>query len=132
MYGTDHIQLSKTNHIDVIILNLQSKVNYKPVAKREKLKKVFSVDISENYFTRYGMHLHPNHAVIFNDIIDGIFRDEIYKTAIILKNKSEDKILKSLRDHLEMYDISEDDIKLDSVYRDFKRKKENYEKITEK
>lgn len=76
------------------------------------------------------MHLHPNHAVIFNDIIDGMFRDEIYKSAIILKNKSENKILKSLREHLEMYDISEDDIKLDSLYRDFKRKRHYFEKIT--
>jgi hypothetical protein len=129
MHGTDHIQVSRNHFIGMIILNLHSKTFSRPPKRKKSLVKIFKVDISEFYFSRNGLFLHPDHAIIFNDTIDGIFRDEVYKNALIRKAKDEHKIIQSMRDHLEIYDITEDDIKLDSLYRDFKRKKENYQKI---
>jgi hypothetical protein len=50
------------------------------------LIKIFKVDISKFCFFRNGLFLHPDHAIIFNDTIDGMFRDEVYE------NLSQNKI----------------------------------------
>jgi len=89
MHGSDHIQLSRNHFIGIIILNLHSKAFSRPAKRKKTLTKLFKVDISEFYFSQNGLHLNPDHAIIFNDTIDGMFRDEVYKNTLIRKIKDE-------------------------------------------
>jgi len=86
MHGTDHIQVSSNYLIGMIILNLHSKTFSRPPRRKKSLIKIFKVDISKFCFFRNGLFLHPDHAIIFNDTIDGMFRDEVYE------NLSQNKI----------------------------------------
>ena len=54
-----------------------------------------------------------------------MFREELFTHLLVAKNLEKEKFFQSLRNFLEVYDITEDDIKYESLYRDFKRKKDH-------
>ena len=95
------IQLSKTNYV-----------------------KIFNVVIKETAYLRNGIYLGVKSGQVFNKMVDKLFRDEMFFHVFINSIKSKEQFLDGLRKYLELYDITEDDIKLESIYKDFKRKKE--------
>lgn len=74
------------------------------------------------------MHITAENAQLFNDQMDKMFREELYSHMIIWKSLDKKLFLKTMRSFLEVYGIEEDDIKTETLYRDFKRKKDSLEK----
>lgn len=87
--------------------------------------KIFNVVIRESSYVRSGVFVGVKSGHVFNKMIDQLFRDELYHHVHINTSLQKDKCLNGIRNFLKIYDITEDDIKLESLYRDFKRKKES-------
>lgn len=125
-YGTDHIVASRRTFVGNLVLSLHSRNNdYR--RKSTGFSKIFKVTVSESFYEKLGMHITPENAMLFNQQVDSVFREELFCHAIINNTTDKKKFLKSIRSFLDVYDISEDDIKLDTLYRNFKRKKEELE-----
>jgi len=124
--GSDHIKATRTSIFGSLALSLLGKTaDLKP--KKSEFTRTFRVTISENSHSRQGMHLTEANAQLFNDQVDRMFREELFFYLIMNKGLSSKMYLQSMRTFLEVYDITEEDIKLDTLYRDFKRRKKTYE-----
>ncbi len=124
--GTDHIIASRTTFIGSQILSLLTRnADLRP--KKTDFAKIFKVTIPESLYGKNGMHISAENAQLFNVQIDKMFREELYIHLLILKSNDKKLYLKSMRGFLNVYDIGEDDIKMDTLYRDFKRKKDDME-----
>lgn len=91
---------------------------------KSKYTKTFNVVIKEYSYLRNGVFLGVKSGQAFNKMIDKLFRDEMYFHVFVNAQSSKDQHLEGIRKYLKIYNIDEDDIKLESIYRDFKRKKE--------
>lgn len=121
--GGDHIMATRNTHIGSLALSLHSRnLDYR--GGKKVFTKTFKITINESHYDKSGMHFSPVNAQLFNDQIDKLFRDELYCHVLFNKNTDRKLFLKSIRIFLELYDIGEDDIKLDTLHRDFKRKKD--------
>jgi hypothetical protein len=120
--GTDHIKASRVTFLGSLLLSLQSR-NYDVTPADKKFTKVFSVTIPQHKYDKLGMHITPQIALLFNDQIDKMFRDEMFCHILINKNVDKKMFKKSMEIFLEVYQIDEDDLRMDTLYRDFKRKK---------
>ena len=122
--GGDKIDANRSTYVGSLILSLQGR-NYDVRPSKKKFTKLFKARISETYYAKTGLHITSENALLFNDQIDKKFRDELYRNMLMNRHLDEKLFLKSMRAYLDFYDITEDDIKVESLYRDFKRKKED-------
>ena len=120
--GTDHIEANRNSYVGSLVLSLQGR-NYDVGVSTHKFTRIFKAQVNECYYSKTGMFITSENAQLFNDQIDKKFRDELYRYMIMNRHLEEKLFMKTMRAYLDFYDITEDDIKLDTLYRDFKRKK---------
>ena len=122
--GDQPLIATRTTFIGSTILSLLSRNSDIRHASLKPHTKVFQVIIKEESYLRNGVFINYKSAKLFNDLIDKMFREELYCHIIINKFNNKDLFLKNLRHFLSVYNITEDDIKFETLYRDFKRKKD--------
>lgn len=125
-YGTDHIKATRNTTIGSLVLSLQGRNKDKRPAKKSGFTKIFKATITEQAYNKLGIHLSEENAQLFNDQVDKMLREELYWHVTINKGQTNKMHINSIRSFMEAYDITEDDIKLDTLYRDFKRRRENH------
>ncbi|MBW2962298.1 hypothetical protein [Mesonia aestuariivivens] len=125
--GSDAIEASRTNFIGSLILSLHGRNTDVKYSKTRNFSKIFSIKVPYSLYDKTGVHISEVNAQLFNDQIDKLFRDEIFVHMLINKDQDKKHFLKSLKSFLTIYDITEEDIKLETLHRDFKRKKDDYE-----
>ena len=121
--GSNHITASRSTFVGSLILSLQGR-NGDVRPSKCKHHRVFKADISESYWQKNGMYISSENASLFNEQVDKKFRDELFRNMLMNRHLDEKHFIKSMRAFLEFYDITEEDIKLDTLHRDFKRKKD--------
>lgn len=124
-YGDDIITASRNTVVGGIVLSLLHKNNDIRHVSKKSYEKVFKVLIKEEKYLRNGVHIDTRCAQAFNDIIDKMFREELFCHVMINKFSSNEQFNEGIRNFLLVYDITEDDIKYETLYRDFKRKKDD-------
>lgn len=122
--GKDHIIANRSSFVGSLILSLQGRNGDVRVSKT-RYRKIFKADISETYWQKNGMFISSENATLFNEQVDKKFRDELYRYMLMNRELDEKLFLKSMRSFLDFYEITEDDIKVETLYRDFKRKKDD-------
>lgn len=122
--GSDTFVANRSHIIGHIVLNSLGKHNDLSITK-PNFTKVFNVVINEKACVRNGFYVGVKSGQVFNNMIDKMFREELFTHLLVAKNLEKEKFFQSLRNFLEVYDITEDDIKYESLYRDFKRKKDH-------
>lgn len=125
--GTDHIKATRRNFIGSLLVSLHSRTDDLRKAPKNDFKKMFHIEVPFHIYEKNGVYIDERKAYLFNTLMDDIFREELFVHAIIQKNQEDKLFLKTLRNFLDVYDITEDDLKLETIYRDFKRKKKQYE-----
>jgi len=121
--GGDTYVASRNDIIGNIVLSSLGR-NADLKISKSKYTKTFNVVIKEYSYLRNGIFLGVKSGQAFNKMIDKLFRDEMYFHVFVNAQSSKDQHLEGIRKYLKIYNIDEDDIKLESIYRDFKRKKE--------
>lgn len=125
--GTDTIEAKRNTFIGCLIISLHGRNADVRVSKKSNYTKLFHIKVPYQLYDKTGVHISQVNAQLFNDQIDKIFREEIFVHMMINKNQDKKHFLKSLKIFLDIYDITEEDIRLDTLHRDFKRKKEDLE-----
>jgi hypothetical protein len=121
--GTDHIFATRSTYIGSLVLSLQGR-NQDVRLSKKKFSRIFKAEISECYYEKTGMFITQQNAQLFNEQVDKKFRDELFRMMLMNRHLEEKLFLKTMRAYLDFYDITEDDIKIETLYRDFKRKKD--------
>lgn len=121
--GSDTYTANRSELIGNIVLSSLGK-NQDISISKTKFKKTFNIVIKDFQYLKAGVSLGIKSGQVFNKMMDKMFRDELYCHILMNSTLSKDKYLEGIRLFLKVYDITEDDIKLESIYRDFKRKKE--------
>lgn len=124
--GSDEIRANRNNVFGSLILSLLGK-NPDVKSKKTTYTKIFKINIAEDGNQRLGMFISSENAQLFNDQVDKMFREELFFHVVINKGIDSRMYLDSIRCFLKVYDITEEDIKLDSLYKDFKRRKKKYD-----
>lgn len=122
--GSDHIIASRTTIFGSLVLGLLTR-NGDVKPKKSGFTKIFKATITEDSGQRGGMFISADNAQIFNDQVDKMFREELFFHVVINKGIDARMYLQSIRTFLQVYDITEDDLKIDTIYRDFKRRKDH-------
>ncbi len=121
--GSDYIKACRSTYIGSLVLSLQGR-NQDVRLSKKKYTKTFKAEISECYYEKTGMFITQQNAQLFNEQVDKKFRDELFRMMLMNRELDEKLFLKTMRTYLDFYDITEDDIKIETLYRDFKRKKD--------
>lgn len=82
----------------------------------------YDVELSAYYISVFGVVYNNNQMFSFNNEVECLFREQIYSFMLMNKNIYDIKYRETLRDVLKTYNITEDDIKFESLLRDFTRK----------
>jgi len=121
--GNDHIQATRSSWVGSLILSLHGR-NGDVRLSNKKFTKLFKANINECYYDKIGMLISKENAQLFNEQVDKKFRDELFRMMLMNRELDEKHFIKSMRAYLDFYDITEDDIKIETLHRDFKRKKD--------
>ena len=124
--GGTHLQAKRTTTFGSLALSLMGENKDVKINSRNYTK-IFEVTIAEDSYNRVGMYMCEANAQLFNDQVDRMFREELFFHVMINKGIDAEQYMNSIRSFLKVYNITEDDIKLDTVCRDFKRRKDEYD-----
>ena len=124
--GGDTLVASRHDFIGSVVLNSLG-TNHDVVLSSKKYSKHFNVVITDHKYLKNGVRLGVKSGQVFNRLIDRMFRDQMYMHVFMNKSTDNKMYLNGLREYLEMYGITEDELQLDTVYKDFKRKKKQLE-----
>jgi len=127
------IKLGKEYHLStddwfgIMIYNFliyKSNKNFKITPKRiSDNPSFFTVFISENQAEKNGISLTEKQEISINNMVEKIFREEMYNLAILNKTLCEIEYRVSINYFLDSFDITEDDLSFDTIIKDFDRKK---------
>lgn len=124
--GSETIVADRSDFIGNIILSSLNRNSDVKIGKR-KFNKSIKIVIKDHQYLKSGVFVGIKRGQVFNNLIDKMFRRELYSHCFMNKDLHDDSYLQIIRNFLNVYNISEDDLKLDSIYRDFKRKKKEKE-----
>jgi hypothetical protein len=134
-YGSIH-QVSKKTFIGLFLLQLLEK----NISKPEKgIKKAFFYDIEvpEYYFNTKGFNVDANKLAVLSICLEKLFIEEFYSFVDNELAKGDVTAKKAIKLFFSIYDLTENDLNQDSMYRNYQRfsgeniklKKQNLAKI---
>ena len=87
-----------------------------------KTENSYTVKLSNFYISKFGVFLNPDDINLFNNEVERLFREEMYGAMVFSKKIYNNKYRDTMREFLKVYDITEKDIKFETLIRDFERK----------
>jgi len=117
----ESMTVSKKDFWGNLILDILSKRYTSPVTQPEEL--VYPVEISMRYMTEYGVFIDSRTVKKFNTQIDNLFREEMRTHVFINYEKNSIPKDRALKQFLDYFNISEDDIKFETLKKDLVRSK---------
>jgi hypothetical protein len=120
--GSDTITADRSDIFGIIILSSLNK-NLDLRIQKTSFSKTIKVVIKEHHYLKNGVFVGIKRGQVFNKLFDKMFRNELYAHCKRIKQTHEDNYYKIIRSFLDIYNITEDDLKIETIYRDFKRKK---------
>lgn len=124
-YGETH-KISKKSFIGLFLLNLLEKKHEKPDWFESE---PYVVEVPEYYFNTKGHSVNRNHLRSLGVVLEKIFMDDFYDF-VDLELRRGNNAMQSVKLFLNIYSISENELKLESMYRNYQRY--SNEKIKEK
>ena len=84
----------------------------------------YTINLSDFYISFYGVFINKKNINEFNNDIDALFRSELFHFMVFNKEYYNIKYRDTLRKMLESMVITETDVKLETILKDFTRKKD--------
>lgn len=117
--------LTKKNFIGMLVLELISNKIDSP-DKKIPQSECYTLTIPEYYFNKKGFHLSENHTKFLGACLHRLFIEEFYAFVDLELGKKTMNAYQAILFFFMLYDISEDDLKIESIYRSYQRySKEN-------
>lgn len=123
LYG-DNYTLSLTDTLGNAISALLMKKtnNFNSLYKKER-ECVYTIRISFSKMKNEGCIISKNNIHLIGQFCDKYFRETIFLAILTNSNNGKDNVKDTMRKALGTYNITEDDIALDTLYRDYLRKR---------
>lgn len=121
--GTLPFTATRSTFIGSVVLSTLNRNEDVRHPSRTKTTKIFNVTIKEESYLRNGIFIDFKSAKVFNDLMDRMFREELYNYIMLNTQHHDTKYMECIRNFMVFYNINEEDIKEETVYRYFKRKK---------
>jgi len=121
-YGTNLLVASRSNALGYLVIALLNRTPDEPVVK-DTYDDVFAVRVPESIYTSNGLYITGKQMVMFNKIVDKLFREELFHYIMMAHRFHGQKFSYALNEFLNYYGINEDDINSESLLKDFKRRK---------
>lgn len=126
--GSDiYVATRKESLGNIIISSLGNNVDVKHTTVPHKFTKLFHIIIKDHIYLKNSVVLGVMRGQIFNNTIDLLFREELFHYMIINTSHKKSNYLESMRKFLACHDITEDDVKFETLYREFNRKKKKFQ-----
>ncbi|WP_300685501.1 hypothetical protein [Chryseobacterium sp.] len=127
----NNYHLTNNDWFGIIFLNmLENKNNkyYEFIGKKTTNRiETFPITISLSMADKNGFIIRAKHETQINKIIDDVFRQDMYIQALINKKEYGIEYQTSLSNILDAYDITDEELTIDSLKRDFIRKRADIE-----
>lgn len=132
-YGTHH-KVSRHSLLGIHLIELLDK-QYKRETSKISEKQSFPFHFEKSVVEKIGFNISSSKMKKFEVFLQKLFRsslDDYITTSInsnlVIKNENsiyKQDVLNAMKQFLACYDINEDDLKLNSLYRDYSREKKN-------
>ncbi|RZJ71095.1 hypothetical protein [Flavobacterium sp.] len=119
-YGSKHVVTKKTA-IGLLLLSMLDKKIEKPKKLASEYPERYEIVITQRYFNINGFEIGHNRKRFLSELLERLFKDDLncfVDMAIIRGNST---AYEAIRQFLKHYDICENDLKLESVYRNYQR-----------
>lgn len=120
-FGNNH-NYSTQSVLGPIVKSILSK-NYTRKIGKINTQHYYPINISNAYLSHFGAYVDEKNINYFNNEVDVIFRSELYHFMAFNKEFFNIKYRDTLRTVLQSMVITEKDIKLETILKDFDRKK---------
>lgn len=133
-YGSEY-HVSKTDFLGLMLTPFFTKEikvlkkDKEPITDSIKCE-VYPISIGFDFFTRQGYYISHEQLRLIGRTLDKYFREMLYNHVTIYANLYGTASRSCIVDFCELYGISPEDFDPDSLYRDFKRKKAKFVRIT--
>lgn len=118
-YGKVH-QLSKKTFIGLFLLQLLEKKIDKPEKELDK-NNFYQINVPEYYFNTKGYSIDHQKLKFLGICLEKLFVEDLYSFIDNELMKGEMNAKKSMKLFFSIYDLSENELKLDSMYRNYQR-----------
>jgi hypothetical protein len=117
-YGTSH-RVSKKTFLGLLLLELIHKKVHPPQRKKPDI--FYSLEIPEYYFNTRGFQLDDDKAVFLSACLERLFMEEFRQYVDMQLAQGLLNAYQSVVKFCDFYEITEDDIKVESLYRNYQR-----------
>lgn len=112
---------TETSTLAPVVRSVLSKSTTRDL-KPFKYTTTYPIELTPRYISLFGVHYQERNLYQFNDYVDKLFRENLYTMMRLNKEFHGIKYRDTLRQVLKVLDISEEELKLDTLLRDFTRK----------
>lgn len=120
-YGDSH-QISKNTLLGLLTLELLEK-DFDPNDYPIKFDAIYSVIITERYVYGKGFSISSDKLNVIGSSIDRLFREDLFAHVDRVLISTTLNALDIIRDFLDYYKITDNELKLESIYKAYKRHK---------
>lgn len=124
-YGTVHT-LGKKSALGLLIIEVCTKRYIKPRPRHENDTELYTVQIKEYYRNLKAYNLKPAKLSFISDMLCKLFYENMMEQLIMDQEIGDKNAYKALTRFLEYYDIKESELKFESAYMYYRRKKKQY------
>ncbi|WP_339638714.1 hypothetical protein [Croceibacter atlanticus] len=135
-YGKDH-KVSKNSAIGIMIIQLATKYYMKPVKKAPEGQVFYSLAVTEYYYNQKVFRITKTKLKLLSKLLVKLFYEDLVNCAyrdVALKKISEDNKFAtakaSIKQFLDFYEITENDLRLETAYMEYQRKKPKKIKVS--
>jgi len=118
-YGLKHT-ITKKSFLGIILLNVLDKGDYKNNSLNDRLAN-YSIVVPEYYFNTKGFNISKEKLFFLSHCLERLFLEDFYRFVDIELLKPNTNAYQSVALFLNFYSITESDIKLESMYRNYQR-----------
>lgn len=123
-YGTEHT-LTKKSLLGILIFNILDKKTKKPDRGFLDYKEKYVIQISRQYFYESGFSITLKKRRFLAICLEKLFIEDFYSYVDIAVSKMNYTAVEAMRVFFAQYEISEDEVKFYSMYRQYQRHCEN-------
>lgn len=118
-YGTQHT-ITKNSLLGILVFNQLSK-NFSPTKNLQTGSAVYEVHLTDWCFKNVGHSIDVATLQALGKALELLFREDLHQYVLAQLLKQE-KATTAIKEFLKNYDVTEDELKFESVYKDYKRK----------
>ena len=121
-YGTDH-KVNRKSLIGIMVIELASKYYMKPVKGVPESDGVYSLSVTQYYFNKKIFRIQKRKMQQLTKLLSRLFyEDMVHSISRDIATGQAGTARGALRMFLDYYDISENDLKIDTAYMEYQRK----------